>query len=124
MEFTGYSNDDYESAWLAELNGVTFDETEYVFESRKTGESTTHTVTLSTAASKTLTFTPGGQQVVWVITLYPATTGVDDIRTMTVDTSNIFGIDGQLVKKDATRNDLYYLPKGVYIWGGKKMVVK
>lgn len=124
VEFTGYSNDDYESAWLAELNGVAYDETQYVFESRKTGESTTHTVPLSTAASKTLTFTPGGQQVVWIITLYPATTGIDDIRTMTVDTSNIFSIDGQLVKKDATRNDLYYLPKGVYIWGGKKMVVK
>ena len=124
VEFTGYSNDDYESAWLAELNGVTYDETEYVFESRKTGESTTHVITLGTAASKTLTFTPGGQQVVWIITLYPVTIGIEEMRTMTTSTSNIYSIDGRLVKQNATRDALYYLPKGVYIWEGKKMVVK
>ena len=124
VEITGYSNDDDEVAWLAELNGVTYSETDYVFASRKSGESTTHTVTLTPAASKSLTFIPGGQQVVWIITLYPTTTGIDEIRPMTAEMTNIYSIDGRLVKKNATREDFYGLPKGVYIQGGKKMVVR
>jgi hypothetical protein len=124
VEITGYSNVDNEPAWLAELNGVTYGETDYVFESRTTGASTTNTITLDPAASKTLTFTPGGQQVVWIITLYPVTTGIDEMRATTSDISNIYSIDGRLVKTNASREDLYGLPKGVYIQGGKKIVVR
>ena len=124
VEITGYSNVDNEPAWLAELNGVTYGETDYVFESRTTGASTTNTITLDPAASKTLTFTPGGQQVVWIITLYPVTTGIDEMRATTSDISNIYSIDGRLVKKNASREDLYGLPKGMYIQGGKQIVVR
>lgn len=79
VNFKGYDNYADDDAYLSELNGTNYDASEYVFP-KKDGDTyfvTEHTV--DTNASGTLTFTPGGKQTVWVITLNGLkVTGIDD----------------------------------------------
>lgn len=48
--------------------------------------------------------------------------GVNDLRNNTMNTNDIYDLRGRLVRKDAT--DTEGLPAGIYIHGGKKIVVK
>ena len=122
-DFVGFSNVNDESAFLGELGGVTFDETEYVFPSRSGGVYVTHSIDLPSPVTNKLTFTPKGQQVVWNITLYTsASTGITEIRTPMTARQGLYTIDGRLVKQNAQKEDLESLPKGIYILGGKKVV--
>ncbi len=122
-DFVGFSNVNDESAFLGELGGVTFDETEYVFPSRSGGIYVTHSIDLPSPVTNKLTFTPKGQQVVWNITLYTsASTGITEIRTPMTARQGLYTIDGRLVKQNAQKEDLESLPKGIYILGGKKVV--
>ena len=79
VKFKGYDNYADVDAYLSELNGTTFDETQYVFPQK---DGTTYFVTehtVETNATGTLTFTPAGKQTVWVITLYGTKlTGIED----------------------------------------------
>lgn len=68
VKIKGYDKDATTDSYIAELNGNTFDKTKYVFPHG--GEIKEYTIDLDTPASGTLTFKPGGKQVVWVITLY------------------------------------------------------
>lgn len=40
------------------------------------------------------------------------------------DTLNIYDLNGRLVKRLATASDIYSLPAGIYIQGGKKVIIK
>ena len=93
FEATGYGNKDNETAYLAELNGTTFDATAYVYPSRTDKTTATHTVTLSTAAKNSLTFTPGGQQVVWNITLYTTEAEADEVLMGDVNRDGLIDIN-------------------------------
>ena len=69
----GYDNYGETDAYLSELCGTTYSETKYVFPQKDANDNYTvrsHTIDLDTPATGTLTFTPAGKQVVWVITLY------------------------------------------------------
>jgi hypothetical protein len=122
-DFVGFSNVNDESAFLGELGGVTFDETEYVFPSRSGGIYVTHSIDLPSPVTNKLSFTPKGQQVVWNITLYTsASTGITEIRTPMTARQGLYTIDGRLVKQNAHKEDLESLPKGIYILGEKKVV--
>lgn len=68
VKIKGYDKDATTDSYIAELNGNTFDKTKYVFPHG--GEIKEYTIDLDTPSSGTLTFKPGGKQVVWVITLY------------------------------------------------------
>ena len=70
VTITGYGNDDNSDAYLGELNGTPYDQTDYVFP-RRTSNPTlvSHKVTLATPATGQLTFTPQGTQAAWIITL-------------------------------------------------------
>lgn len=47
------------------------------------------------------------------------------VTSATADFSgNVYGIDGRLVKRNATSADLNALPAGLYIFGGRKIAVK
>lgn len=119
-EITGYSNIDGETAYLGELNSTTYSETEYVFPARTDNTTATHTITLANPATATLTFTPKGQQVVWIIKLYPnAVTGITDIKPIVISSNNIYTIDGRKVNSDVES-----LGKGIYIINHKKIAVK
>ncbi len=69
--FKGYDNYSETDSYLKELNGTAYDDTEYVYP-KKQGDQyslVAHTIYLDQPATGTLTFTAGGQQTVWVITL-------------------------------------------------------
>ena len=76
ITFKGYDNYGDADAYIKELNGTAYGETDYVFP-MKTGEDpdnltytvVSHTIDFATPVTDEITFTAGGQQVVWVITL-------------------------------------------------------
>ena len=65
--FTGYDNYTTEDAWLGEVNGVTYESTEFPFP--KSREQVSYAITFTPAATGTITFTPMGKQMVLVIGL-------------------------------------------------------
>ena len=72
MLFTGYDNYGETDAYIGEINGMTYDNTTYVFPQKDASEQyfiKSHEVTLPYPAKETLTFTPQGKQVVWIIDL-------------------------------------------------------
>ena len=117
VAFAGYSNVDNETAYLGELNGQTFGATEYVFPARTDNTEATHTVTLAKPATKKITFTPKGQQVVWRISLYTvSTSGVKQVTTLTLDNARtIYDLQGRKIIGEPTQ--------GIYIINGKKVVI-
>ena len=73
VKISGYDNYDKYDSYIAELNGKVLSNTDYVFPKKGTNGSLVmreYTIDLDTPASGTLTFKAGGDQVVWVITLY------------------------------------------------------
>ena len=73
VQFTGYCNYAGADAYLGELAGTTFGETDYVWPQKDSdGNATTvsHGIQLDEPVSGTLTFTPMVYQVVWTIKLY------------------------------------------------------
>ena len=48
--------------------------------------------------------------------------GINELPNNTVNTNDIYDLRGRLVRKDATTTE--GLPEGIYIRGGKKIVVK
>lgn len=80
ITFKGYDNYSDTDAYLGELNGTKYNATDYVFpredsEGKYTIEE--HTIQLANPAKGSLTFTPAGRQVVWVITLYTSKVDVN-----------------------------------------------
>lgn len=77
VSISGYDNSDGTAAYLAELNGTTYSTTDYLFPMWVGKEDQTsyedfvkeYEITLETPATDSITFTPKGKQVVWVITL-------------------------------------------------------
>ncbi len=49
-------------------------------------------------------------------------TGIHSIENNTSTNGNIYSLDGQLIKENATSN--VSLPQGVYIWNHKKVIIK
>lgn len=73
IKFSGYNNYKDTDAYIGEVNGTTYESTEYVFPMKDgEGNSTSKEYTIQFAApvKNTLTFTPQGKQCVWAITLY------------------------------------------------------
>ena len=67
ISFMGYSNSDTGDCWLANLNGTDYSEDDYRFVTRKDGKYSIYTVTFDKPVTRTLTFTPGGNQACWGI---------------------------------------------------------
>jgi len=120
ITFTGYGNDDNADCYLSELNGVTYDATTYVFPSRASSTGTTgstYTITFDQPVTGTITFTAGGAQAAWKIT---------------VDAVESTGIRTATMAEPAASNAIYTLqgvrvstPRhGVYIRNGRKVVVR
>ena len=73
----------------------------------------------------TVTATVGGDESAESNSVtYGTPTGIDDVTTAEADALKrgpVYTVDGRMVSRDG---DLKKLPKGVYIMGGKKFVVK
>lgn len=50
--------------------------------------------------------------------------GIDNVRTDAGKSNNIYTTDGVLIKSDAGEQDMENLPKGIYVIGNKKKLVK
>lgn len=83
IKFSGYNNYDGTDAYIGEVNGTTYESTEYVFP-MKDGNVTVkdYTIHFADPVTNSLTFTPKGKQCALAITLYitgtPAVTPDDD----------------------------------------------
>lgn len=122
VDLNGYSNVDNQTAYLAELGGNAYETTDYVFPSRTDGTTATHSVTLAQPVSNKLTFTFKGQQVVMNMTLHAqqVSTGIKETKAMRLSPdTNIYSVDGRRIGTDISS-----LSKGIYIIGGKKVVIK
>ncbi len=121
ITFDGYCNTSGGTSYLYELNGVEYDEDTYVFPAVDADPSTaSYTITLSSAASGTLTFTPKGDgQSCFIITLVGTTaTGIQQVYTIKAsDDDIVYDLQGRRMTSGNLR-------PGIYIKGGKKMVVK
>ena len=127
--FAGYANEDNNTCYLGELDGVNFGETQYVFPSRTndTSTNTSFTITLDTPATQAMTFKPLAAQAAWVIILEgtKVSTGITQVTAeKKCSNNNIYDLSGRIVKKNATENDVKTLSKGIYIYNNKKVIKK
>ena len=119
VQLYGYDNYADTDAYLGELNGTTYPATDYVFPKKENNNAImkTYKITLATPATKTLTFIPRGQQVVWVITLETtkSSTGIQHIVSSQVNHDKIYNLQGIEIKQPH---------QGIYIKNGKKIIVR
>ena len=103
MLFTGYDNYGETDAYIGEINGMTYDNTTYVFPQKDASEQyfiKSHEVTLPYPAKETLTFTPQGKQVVWIIDLTGTkeTYGIDVTEASQPVSTTYYNLQGMRVE--------------------------
>ncbi len=122
VTFSGYNNYANKESYLSEVNGV--EHTECVFPAKNPDNVIkTYTIDLASSVSDKLTFTVGGDQCCFIITLHVgnASSGIDDIIT---DADNVDAEgDGRIYNlMDVEVKEP--LAPGIYIRNGKKILVK
>ena len=103
MLFTGYDNYGETDAYIGEINGMTYDNTTYVFPQKDASEQyfiKSYEVTLPYPAKETLTFTPQGKQVVWIIDLTGTkeTSGIDVTEASQPVSTTYYNLQGMRVE--------------------------
>ena len=103
MLFTGYDNYGETDAYIGEINGMTYDKDTYVFPQKDASEQyfiKSHEVTLPYPAKETLTFTPQGKQVVWIIDLTGTkeTSGIDVTEASQPVSTTYYNLQGMRVE--------------------------
>lgn len=66
----------------------------------------------------------GNMAYVFVLMENMPTTGIDDVNADTFGPVDVYNLQGILVKRNISREDIKYLPTGIYIVAGKKILVK
>ena len=103
MLFTGYDNYGETDAYIGAINGTTYDKDTYVFPQKDASEQyfiKSHEVTLPYPAKETLTFTPQGKQVVWIIDLTGTkeTSGIDVTEASQPVSTTYYNLQGMRVE--------------------------
>lgn len=116
-EFKGYSNSDTGTAYLQKLGTQEFASTAYVYPSRKGNKTESYTITLNEPVEGQLPFVFKDAQVVMIIKLFTAsTTGIENVYEIKMpSTDRTYNLQGIEVKNPG---------KGIYIRGGKKVIIK
>jgi len=116
-EFKGYSNSDTGTAYLQKLGTQEFASTAYVYPSRKGNKTESYTITLNEPVEGQLPFVFKDAQVVMVIKLFTAsTTGIENVYEIKMPSDDrTYNLQGIEVKNPG---------KGIYIRGGKKVIIK
>ncbi|MDD6553738.1 MAG: glycosyl hydrolase family 28 protein [Prevotellaceae bacterium] len=119
MEIKGRNNYTDAAAGISEVNGTSEDPTVYTFPTDKSVVD--YSFTFSTPVETSLTFTVKTKQIAADITLYTTSaTGIDSVITLPLThASAVYDLQGRMVG-----TSLQGLPKGLYIQGGKKVLVK
>ena len=113
-----YGYDKYETdSYIAEVNGLTYGETDFVFPKKNSGQPVykTHNIDLVSPAEGSMTFTISGKQCALRISLTTElSTGINDITVERKPTGKIYNLQGMEVKEP--------LAPGIYIRDGKKFI--
>ena len=101
ISFSGYDNYATGNSYIKELAGTEYAETDYLFPQKDASgnaQVVSHTIEFASPVANAITFTPGGKQVVWVITL-SGTKGTTGIRTVsnnaTVVATEYYDLNGR-----------------------------
>ena len=124
VDVMGYSNSDTGTAYIQQIGDNTFASTEYVLPSRAGGAYVTHQIDLTNVASGQMSFICKDAQIVANLFLHVITTGVKEMTFAGSDANNVYSLDGRLIKESISPDEIQQLPKGIYIIGNKKIVVK
>ena len=124
VDVVGYSNSDTSTAYIQQLGDNTFASTEYVLPSRADGAYVTHHIDLTNNASGQMSFICKDAQIVANLFLHVITTGVKEVTFAGSSANDVYSIDGRFIRKGATSTDMHQLPKGIYIIGNKKIVIR
>ena len=119
LDIYGYANADGGSSYLSELNGKTYGDADYAFPARDSQPGyITHSINFDQSIGETLSFKVTGSQTCLKLTLHVDTsTEIRELTTANRQDGNIYTLDGRKADKSQ-------LKKGVYITGGKKVVVR
>ncbi len=123
MEIEGNDNYDIADAYLGEVNGLSYDATQYSFPKDKSVKN--YTINFNTPVEHSLTFTPKGKQCIFGITLYvDSSSGISGVTTgKKLLSGNVYDMSGRMVKANASTADLNTLANGVYVYNNSKFVV-
>lgn len=118
VTFKGYGNTDNTACYLTELNGTSYDASAYSFAGRPTSGNptlTTQTVKFDNPVKESLTFTVGGAQACFAITLTGKdASGIEQVYQLSCDTNAPrYSVAGVRVGADY---------KGIVIQNGKKFL--
>ena len=123
IEFEGKDNYTDADAYMGEVNGTSYEATQYTFPKDQSIKS--YSIAFDSPVENTLTFTPMVKQVILKITLYTSgTTGITAITADSTKSANLYDLSGRLIAKNATADNLKGLSKGIYILNNKKYTVK
>lgn len=121
ITFSGYCNGTgTQTSYLNELNGTTYESSQYKFPNRSKQEAATYTIPL--AAKNKITFTAKGQNATCITinltgTKSDMTTSINTVQThhRSMNDNCIYTLQGMRVQ---------HLQKGIYIQNGKKIIIK
>ncbi|MDD4970019.1 MAG: pectate lyase [Paludibacter sp.] len=134
VKFVGYDNYAGADSYLSELNGTTYESTNYVFTQKDaSGIYTvcTHNIPLPAPASGSFTFTLGGNQVVLCVVLSTRTATdlkINATPILALDPKvpiNVYNVAGQRIRSNIARGQATEgLSNGVYIIDNHKIGIK
>ena len=64
------------------------------------------------------------ENYVYIFLYFDNLSGVESVTAESSDTVDVYNLQGILVKHNATKEDINSLPAGLYIAGGKKVMLK
>ena len=117
VNVSGYDNYEDVDGYLAELNGMQFSETDYVFPVKNSGQEVikAYNIDLAVPAEGSMTFTVRGQQCALKFYLTTTTsTGINEVTVERKPNGKIYNLQGMEVKEP--------LAPGIYIRDGKKFI--
>lgn len=117
VKVTGYTNEDGQTGYIKEINGVAYDETAGTFPARDQNAGAMNEVTfnLPTPATGTLSIKTYKQLAIKFELTAGSATGIQNVKKGVINDNTIYDLQGRRVT-NAT--------KGVYIINGKKVVIK
>ncbi len=130
MDVVGYDNYADVDAYISEINGAVFAETDYVFPLKSPDAIVvTKTIALETPLTGSFTFTFKGQQTV-VYFVLNSSSGTTTSTEGTIQNSNldelvnVYSIDGRLLLKEVKRSQaMNELSNGIYLFNNQKIVI-
>ncbi len=117
VSFYGYNKYEDKDSYIAEVCGVEYGETDYVFPMKNAGQPVykTHDISLAVPVEGSMTFTLKGKQCALRVSLTTTTsTGINEVTVERKPNGKIYNLQGMEVKEP--------LAPGIYIRDGKKFI--